>query len=231
MEMKQQNPNPKPCTKLRRRAPSISWLNLPGDLLNAVFERLGFADARRVESVCRSWCSAARQCSAKKQIPWLILLPEEDDKIERHWCTLFNPEEEGKLYRMRADVFEFANSACLATHGNWLLMVDHWSELYILNLFTHEKIYLPEVESQLGTTQLELTSSRGRFCLSNDQLQRPMKLKGINDVMHSPVFWIDEQTKEYVVVWGLGEWCVVYAKKGDVFWNQIQMPPPPSRFR
>ncbi|EOA16699.1 hypothetical protein CARUB_v10004891mg [Capsella rubella] len=225
--MKKQQ-NPKPSNKLRRRRDSWKpWSELPSDLLNLVFERLGYADFRRVESVCRSWCSAARRCLAKKQVPWLILLPDEDDKIETHWCRFFNPEEKEKLYRMRADVFQFANSTILATHGNWLLMVDHWSDLYILNLFTHEKIYLPEVESQLGTTKVERTTSRGNFCISNvndHHWPRPTKFKGINMVMRSPVFWIDEGTKEYVVLWVLGDWCVVYSKKGDVFWNQIQIP-------
>ncbi|XP_010445687.1 PREDICTED: putative F-box protein At4g22180 [Camelina sativa] len=154
MEMKQHNP--KSSNKLRR--PGDSWSELPSDLLNSVFEHLGFADSRRVGSVCSSWYSAAKRCLAKKQIPWLMILPDEDDEIETHWCTLFNPEENGKLYRMRADVFEFAKSYCLATYGNWLLMVDHGSDVYMLNLFTHERIDLPPVESQLGTTKLERTS-------------------------------------------------------------------------
>lgn len=25
-------------------------------------------------------------------------------------------------------------------------------------------------------------------------------------------------------MWGFGEWCVAYSKKGDTFWNQIQIP-------
>ncbi|XP_010450643.1 PREDICTED: probable F-box protein At4g22165 [Camelina sativa] len=229
MEMKQQQQhNPKSSNKLRRRRDSSKpWSELPSDLLNSVFERLGFADSRRVESVCRSWYSVARRCLAKKQNPWLIILPDEDDKIENHWCTLYNPEENGKLYRMRADVFEFANSCCLATCGNWLLMADHWSDLYILNLFTHEWIYLPPVDSQVGTTKVERTTSRGQFCISNENDEphhRPRKFKGINMVLHSPAFWIDEQTKEYVVLWGLGKWCLVYSKKGDTFWSQIQIP-------
>ncbi|XP_010450642.1 PREDICTED: probable F-box protein At4g22165 [Camelina sativa] len=225
MEMKQQQQhNPKSSYKLRRRGDS--WSELPSDLLNSVVERLGFADSRRVGSVCSSWHSAAKRCVAKKQIPWLILLPDEDEEIETHWCKLFNPEENGKLYRMRADVFEFAKSYCLATCGNWLLMVDHGSVLYMLNLFTHERIVLPPVESQLGTTKLE-RNSEGWFCISNGNYQPqhcPSKLRGINTIMRSPVFWIDEQTKEYVVVWGLGEWCLVYSKKGDTFWSQIQTP-------
>ncbi|XP_010451746.1 PREDICTED: probable F-box protein At4g22165 [Camelina sativa] len=207
------------------RNSSRSWSELPSDLFNSVFERLGFADSRRVESVCRSWYSAARRCLAKKQIPWLFLLPDEDDNIDNHWCMLFNPEEEGKLHRMRAEVFIFAKSYCLATCGNWFLMIDHWSDLYILNLFTNEWIYLPPVESQLGTTKLE-RNSEGGFCISNgNDHPFPMRFEGIKDIMHSPVFWIDEQTKEYVVVWGLGHWCsVVYSKKGDAFWNQLQIP-------
>ncbi|CAH2048409.1 unnamed protein product [Thlaspi arvense] len=48
-------------------------------------------------------------------------------------------------------------SYCLASYGNWLFMVDCWYNLYLLNLFTHERIDLPPVESQIGTTKLERT--------------------------------------------------------------------------
>ncbi|KAH0870179.1 hypothetical protein HID58_077201 [Brassica napus] len=162
--------------KLQRRGDkSKSWSELPQDLINSVLERLDFADSRRAESVCSSWYSAAKRCVAKKQIPWLILLPDEDDKINNHWCKLFNPGEKDKLYKIRDEDVEFANSYCLATYGNWLFMVDYWYNLYLLNIFTHERIDLPPVESQLGTTKLERT------------------LKA-------------------------------YSKKGDTFWNQIQIP-------
>ncbi|CAH2048250.1 unnamed protein product [Thlaspi arvense] len=153
--MKQHNPN---SYKLPRRDSSNSWSELPPDLLNLVLERLGVADSRRAESVCSSWYSAARRCLAKKQIPWLILLPDEDDRMNNHWCKLFNPEEKDKLYKIRDEDVEFAKSYCLASYGNWLFMVDCWYNLYLLNLFTHERIDLPPVESQLGTTKLERTS-------------------------------------------------------------------------
>lgn len=184
-----------------------------------MLERLDFADSRRAESVCSSWYSAAKRCVAKKQIPWLILLPDEDDKINNHWCKLFNPGEKDKLYKIRDEDVEFANSYCLATYGNWLFMVDYWYNLYLLNIFTHERIDLPPVESQLGTTKLERTL-KGWFCISNGHRKRNHK----DIIIVSPVFWIDEHTKEYLVLWGFGEWCVAYSKKGDTFWNQIQIP-------
>ncbi|XP_048617885.1 probable F-box protein At4g22165 [Brassica napus] len=206
--------------KLQRRGDkSKSWSELPQDLINSVLERLDFADSRRAESVCSSWYSAAKRCVAKKQIPWLILLPDEDDKINNHWCKLFNPGEKDKLYKIRDEDVEFANSYCLATYGNWLFMVDYWYNLYLLNIFTHERIDLPPVESQLGTTKLERTL-KGWFCISNGHRKRNHK----DIIIVSPVFWIDEHTKEYLVLWGFGEWCVAYSKKGDTFWNQIQIP-------
>ncbi|CAA7061263.1 unnamed protein product [Microthlaspi erraticum] len=171
--MKQQKPNS------QRRDKSKSWSELPQDLLSSVLERLDFADSRRAESVCSSWYSAAKRCVAKKHIPWLILLPDEDDKINNHWCKLFNPGEKDKLYKIRYEHVEFANSYCLATYGHWLFMVDFWYNLYLLNIFTHERIDLPPVESQLGTIKLE-------------------------------------RTRKVV--------CVAYSKKGDEFWNQIQIP-------
>lgn len=50
-----------------------------------------------------------------------------------------------------------------------------------------------------------------------------MKTESKSKVMHiqSPVFWIDENTKYYIVIWGLGFRCVVSAKKGDTSWYQL----------
>ncbi|ESQ43604.1 hypothetical protein EUTSA_v10013780mg [Eutrema salsugineum] len=213
MEKKKQH-NPNSHKLPRRDSSSNSWSELLPELLNSVFERLGFADSRRAESVCSSWYSAARRCVSKKQSPWLILLPDEDDNRNSHSCTLFNPDEKGKLYKRRDQGVEFAQS-CLATYGSWLFMLDHWYNFFFLNLFTHERINLPPLESQLGATKLERISD-GWFRISDDIIT--------NDIsMQSPVFWIDEQTKDYVVLWGLGKWCVVYSKKGDKFWNQIPL--------
>ena len=35
------------------------------------------------------------------------------------------------------------------------------------------------------------------------------------------MFWIDERTNDYVVLWGLRDLCVVYSKKRDTSWTQL----------
>ena len=65
------------------------WSKLPSDLIQLIFERLGFADFQRAKSVCLSWRYASKQSSPNNQIPWLILFPEKG----KDYCLLFNPEE------------------------------------------------------------------------------------------------------------------------------------------
>ncbi|CAA7022689.1 unnamed protein product [Microthlaspi erraticum] len=62
---------------------------------------------------------------------------------------------------------------------------------------------LPLMESQLGMTKIKKVIDRGMH-------------------LRSPVFWIDEETKDYIVLWGIIGYWVVYSKKGDDnLWKQI----------
>ncbi|CAH8320150.1 unnamed protein product [Eruca vesicaria subsp. sativa] len=192
-----------------------SWSELPTDLLISLLEHLSFTDFLRAKSVCRSWYSASRQCMPKNNhTPWLLLFSENNNN--NGCCTLFNPEEKNKLYKTQDLDLERPSLFCLKTSGSWLLMQNRFNNLYVVNLFTKERINLPPVESQVGTTKLE----RGAvdfFRITLPDGSKPVKSMRIR----SPVFWIDEKTKDYVVAWGLGPCCVVYSKKGDNSWLQI----------
>ncbi|CAL9226400.1 unnamed protein product, partial [Arabidopsis halleri] len=187
-----------------------SWSEIPTDLLNLVFERLNFADFQRAKSVCSSWFSISTTVT-KNQIPLVILFPENNNDRS---CTLFNPEEKDRLYKTQDLGVGFAKSVCRATYGSWLLMQDSKYNLYILNLFTRERIELPSVESQLGMVKVERTIDDGFHIIQDERKSQYMSIR-------SPVFCIDEESKDYLVLWGLGDRCVVYAKKGDTLWNQI----------
>ncbi|CAH8275751.1 unnamed protein product [Arabidopsis lyrata] len=202
---KKQNPN---------SHTSHSWSDLPHDLLNLVLERLSFANFQRAKSVCSSWYSASRQSVPNNQIHWLILFPEENN--DNTSCTLFNPDEKDRLYKTQDLGEEFAKCECRATYGSWLLMQDPLFNLYIVNLFTNERINLLPVELLWEGYELGVSGRKGR-----------MKSRG--GYVRSPVFWIDEKTKDYVVLWGLRDWCVFYSKKGDTSWNQIPQTPDCSR--
>ncbi|XP_010451278.1 PREDICTED: putative F-box protein At5g66830 [Camelina sativa] len=168
------------------------WSNLPPDLLQFVFERLGFTDFKRAKSVCTSWKSVSRKCQPKNQIPWLILFPKDNN-----YGLLFNPEEQEKLYKTQDLGDDFAKSFCVGAYRSWLLKLDPQYRdlayplynLYILDLLTRERITLPTLESEFGLTP--------------------------------PVFWVDEKTKDYLVIGMFDEENVVSFKKGDNSWKQV----------
>ncbi|KAF8046589.1 hypothetical protein N665_3595s0002 [Sinapis alba] len=154
-----------------------SWSELPHDLLNMVFKRLGFVDFQRAKSVCSSWLSSSKQSVPKNNHTlWLILFPVNDKKH----CKLFNPEEQERLYKTQYTGLDFSKSVCKAIYGTWLLMQHLYYNLYIVNLFTKERIILPSMESQLGMTKEKRTKPKNRIV--------------------SSLFWIDEETKDYVVL-------------------------------
>ncbi|CAD5328692.1 unnamed protein product [Arabidopsis thaliana] len=95
-------------------------------------------------------------------------------------------------------------------------MQDSKCNLNILNPFTRERINLPPVESQRGKVKVKRIIDDG-FRISHYHIGSESKYMSIG----SPVFWIDEKTKDYIVFWGLRDWCVVSAKKGYTSWNQI----------
>nr|VDD49200.1 unnamed protein product [Brassica oleracea] len=155
--------------------------------------------------------------SPKSQIHWLILFPEGDENNNNNYpCTLFNPEERDKRYKTQDLGLEFAKSFCISTYGSWLLMRHPLRSLYVVNLFTNERINLPSVESQLGMVKVERTLDgyELRTTSPNEKVY-----KGIS--IRTPVFWIDERTNDYVVIWGLRDLCVVYSKKRDTSWTQL----------
>ncbi|XP_019087364.1 PREDICTED: probable F-box protein At4g22165 [Camelina sativa] len=183
--------------------------------LVSVLERLNSPNFERAKSVCLSWYSASRQCvpNPKYHISWLIPFPKDRNNNSR---TLFNPEEKQKRYNTQDLGVGFANSVCIATCGSWLLMQDPLIQCCIVNLFTRERRDLPSLESQLGMLKVERIIDE-RFRISHDTV----RVKSNGMIIKSPAFWIDEKTKDHIVFWGLRDWCVVYAKKGDTSWNQI----------
>ncbi|KAH0901903.1 hypothetical protein HID58_041406, partial [Brassica napus] len=143
-------------------------------------------------------------------------LNDDENNNNNYPCTLFNPEERDKRYKTQDLGLEFANSFCISTYGSWLLMRHPLRSLYVVNLFTNERINLPSVESQLGMVKVERTLDgyELRTTSPNEKVY-----KGIS--IRTPVFWIDERTNDYVVIWGLRDLCVVYSKKRDTSWTQL----------
>ncbi|CAA7057836.1 unnamed protein product [Microthlaspi erraticum] len=174
------------------------WSKLPQDLMQMVFERLGFADFQRAKSVCSFWLSASRQSKPNNKTPWMILFPKDNN-----YGLLFNPEEKDKFYKTQDLGNDFAKSYCVATYRSWLLMLDPkyldfcegkinepLYNLFILDLLTRERINLPTLVSEFG-------------------------------ILNAPIFWMDEKTKDYLVIGMFNEEDAVFFKKGDSSWKEM----------
>ncbi|AEC05987.1 F-box protein (DUF295) [Arabidopsis thaliana] len=170
-----------------------SWSELCPDVLRCVFELLSFSDLNRTRSVCSSWHSASRHCvPTQNQIPWLILFPRNNvNNNNNNSCVLFVPDDRDSLYKTKDLGVGFMLSNCLATYGSWILMMDRLCNLNILNPLTGEKIDLPRTKFDLPRLESSVA------CL-----------------------WIDEKTKDYIVVWKIKN-SLVYAKKGNHTWQQV----------
>ncbi|CAA7058702.1 unnamed protein product [Microthlaspi erraticum] len=192
------------------------WSKLPHDLLRPIFESLGFPDFRRARIVCWNWHSVSKLTLPRKtESPWLMLIPEGDNG-----CVLYNPEED-KVYTTMRD---FSGVRFLANSGNWSLVLDSRSNLYIIDLFSEEKIDLPPLES---IKPCKCTLKR----VGDKDFERR-----VYDVRHTSVsilrtdvmrgrLWVDEKTKEYVVLWFFNEPanCVCFCKNGDDRYTNIPL--------
>ncbi|ESQ45836.1 hypothetical protein EUTSA_v10010442mg [Eutrema salsugineum] len=150
----------------------------------------------------------------KSGSPLLLLFSEEDG------CRLYSPEEDRVYETTRSD---FSGYRILGNSGKWFLVVDSRSDLYIIDVFSEEKIHLPPLESMKGGYyKLERVADKELTCKLISESYRSgvvltaMDLRGL--------LWVDDKSGNYVVVWKyveLGRQFLGYCKKGDDHYTEI----------
>lgn len=188
------------------------WSEIPMDILRSVFERLSFVDLHRAKIVCSHWYSCSKQSFLRKtRSPLVILFSDDGD------CTLYNPEE-ARVYKSKRDLSRYR---FLANSGNWFLVLDPRSNLYIIDLFSEKRINLPPLDSveglftlkRIGDKDFEEKFTRPSFGYRN---QNVVNLRGL--------LWVDEENKEeYTVVWffDTGANYITYCKNGEDHYHTI----------
>ncbi|CAN6969565.1 unnamed protein product [Brassica oleracea var. botrytis] len=183
----------------REEAATAKWSNLCLDVMQMVLEKLSATDFNRAKAVCSGWLSASRQSVRKQnQTPWLILFPYE--RSYGYSCRMLNPGEKGLVYRSRNLGVEFTQSRCMATCGSWLLMYlvrGGRPKLYILNPLSRDRINLPPLES----SKSDIIFSAKRFCIGDQQPRRESALTDLSSEWEKSVLWVEERSKNYLVVW------------------------------
>ncbi|CAA7023224.1 unnamed protein product [Microthlaspi erraticum] len=187
------------------------WSELPTDMLTYVLERLNFVDFKRSKLVCTNWYLCSKQTvRAKYGSPLLMLSLEEDG------CVLYNPDEDRVYETTKRD---FSGIRFLANSGNWFLVLDSRSNLYIIDVFSDKRIDLPPLESfkggrfrlkQVGDKEFkkDLPNGIGTYCVT----ESCENLRG--------VLWVDEKKEEYIAVWCFDTF-LAFCKNGQDYYREI----------
>ncbi|VYS53325.1 unnamed protein product [Arabidopsis thaliana] len=144
--------------------------------------------------------------------PLLLLSPEEGG------FRLYKPDED-KFYETKSD---FSGYRFLASSGKWFLVVDSRWDLYIIDVFSDERISLPPLEStqgglymveREGSNDFKVTliggSLNGRCCVHTTEY-----LRGL--------LWVDDKNGDFVVVWQFEQGQFLgFCKKGDLHYRDI----------
>ncbi|XP_074337947.1 putative F-box protein At4g22660 [Apium graveolens] len=121
--------------------------DLPKDMLDKILSKMSLISILNFRTVCRSSRNVERSfvsSSSNSQVhlvPW-ILLPR---KLEDKRSISFSTYEDQMVFTRTNTPPEFYDGLCLGTSHGWLVMLDKELKPYLFNLFSFEKITLPEI--------------------------------------------------------------------------------------
>ncbi|EOA28498.1 hypothetical protein CARUB_v10024711mg [Capsella rubella] len=196
----------------------VDWSEMCSDAIQLILESLSFPDFHRARTVCSSWYSVSKSCVAgsRNRYPWLMLFREKSSVSGS--CKLLDPFE-NKTYKTRDLGNEFHVCRCIASYGNWLLMLSPRIDFSIINVFTGEKINLPSLSLQGGGEVRFRRKDDGGVFLEHSPNDRETI---INRFIKTAVLWIDEETKDFVVCWNYQDMYLFSYKKGNESWWHLQ---------
>ncbi|KAG2301251.1 hypothetical protein Bca4012_059447 [Brassica carinata] len=195
-------------------APSSGgWSELPVDILRYVLERLSFVDFHRAKIMCSNWYLCSKQTlGPKRGSPLLMLCPEEGG------CRLYNAEED-RFYETTSDLsgYQF-----LGNSGKWFLAVDSRSDLYIVDVFSDERILLPRLETLMGGLHEIQRVGENEFRENLIKRGTAFAWNHFTSKDLRGLLWVDDKNGDFVVVWRV-DICeyLGFCKKGDAHYREI----------
>ncbi|CAA7049440.1 unnamed protein product [Microthlaspi erraticum] len=194
----------------KMKSRDLRWSEIFSDALQLILESLSLPDFHRARTVCSTWYSVSKSCLHR--YPWLIRFPKKLT-VTTDSRNLFDPVAY-KWYETRSlGDDELSESRCLASYGNWLLMLNPRIDFSVLNVFSGERIDLPEL-SLRGEVSLRRKDD-GDFLLEHSSVDRETI---IERYVKRAVLWIDERTRDFVVSWIYNDRYLFSYKKGDDCW-------------
>ncbi|CAA0357698.1 unnamed protein product [Arabidopsis thaliana] len=200
--------------KRQKVSRNSDWSKLCPDVLRKIFETLRSpVDSHRAKIfVCSNWYSVWKTCVKRPLYPLRIIHQGDSPTVGNG-----NRKLMGFSY----------NSYCMASSGNWLLMVDRCLKFYIYNLLTKERIDLPSMESKIrgGQVSFKSKSNYSNFGYLVGPSRKddivPYDYEAVEWEKSLAVLWVDETTGDEVVAWTFMRQYLFSYIKGDYSWCNL----------
>lgn len=159
--------------------------------------------------------------SAKAMRSTLILQPQAGSPMlmlsaEKDGCRVYNPVDD-TVYETKSGLSGYR---FLGSSGKWFLVVDSRLKLYIIYVFSEERIDLPPLESFKGSfLRFERVGENKVMhnTLINDLTTAPARAEDLRGRL-----WVDDKNGDYVVVWQFEKHEYLgFCKNGDDHYCEI----------
>ncbi|XP_078181453.1 uncharacterized protein LOC144575216 [Carex rostrata] len=112
---------------------------LPIHIMQLISEKLPFKDSGRLRTVCKSWMNLSNPI--KDERVWLMYCPKKSGT-----CRMYNPFK-GKQFTLNVkNLNSNEPSRLLSSKDGWILALQGYSQLCLLNPFTNDFHHLPILE-------------------------------------------------------------------------------------
>ncbi|XP_062216942.1 probable F-box protein At4g22165 isoform X2 [Phragmites australis] len=204
---------------------------LPREILMDIFALLEIPDLVRVGSVCSSWNSAYTSlCNIgqykQSQTPCLLYTSE---SAGENVACLYSLAEK-RAYKLTLPELPIHRRYLIGSSHGWMVTVDEWSEMHLVNPITCEQIALPSV---ITIEQVKpIYDDGGAICkyhysmhTAQSVFRRPLTLdlgKLRYYFHHKALVFYDTSSGSYIVVFihnPFGQ--LLFARLGDVKWTWL----------
>ncbi|XP_042488249.1 F-box protein SKIP23-like isoform X2 [Macadamia integrifolia] len=138
------------------------WSKLPNELLGLILKYLPIVDTIHFSAVCHSWNSLVSDKSypLAPQLPWLMLpyIEGDEGKETRNFFNL----SDTKLYQIKLPK-EIRHSRCVGSSFGWLVILDVFCRVLLMNPFSGAIIHTPPTETFPDVLDVNLSKSSGEI--------------------------------------------------------------------
>ncbi|XP_059462084.1 putative F-box protein At5g55150 [Corylus avellana] len=203
---------------------------LPQDLINEIGKRLiNYADYVRLQSTCKSLKSMLPKMPNHQfsQVPWLML--PHDNVSENTRFNFLNPLE-NKMYNL--DIPEVKGMLLRGSSYGWILAVDGYPKLCLINPFTRAQIQLPPLDTFPDVLSFDPNMPNKEYLINKERSYLRSQKTHSRGVAYFRKVFVNKVvlssnpvSNEYTAIAIYGEFEeLAFCRSGDKKWSRLNIP-------